>query len=654
MKHNNGSFFHAKVEDMVNREIIDIAIDPREIVKKVGEEIFNHIYSEQKYRYNSYYCFEFNKIIDDENLSNSKNEIGIRIITPYFDAGKEFTELDLKMLSAREKSLIIKLPPHTSVVLEEIEIISRLQAYLARPGGSSSTPEIEDINNRKAWEVIKRQERVRSLLVEALKEADFYANSQKLELNFKNPVERINNGLKVLINGIYSKLNYINVFIENSSELQDILLQQVTQLKLVNDEDDANKLALEEVMGYIEKCNQKKIPVTMKTLLDLYSRAPYGWRPDDIRGLVFKLFKSQEIKMQLGGEYLTPTDKDLLQYMIHKDYIDRLLIKKRTPTPERLLDNARQLIRDLFNYTVLPDDEDSLMQEFKALAKNELSQVNSLLENYKTVKYPGQKVLEEGKALFKGILQIRDTLQFYEKLDEIKDNLLAYNQNIIVVKNFFKYQKGYFDRALRDLDIFNKNKTYILDGEVLQSVKEIEAVIYNDKPYEHLSRLPSLLDTFRKRFVQLLEKEIQPVRGVVEIDRKKVMEELESYPFKKKLFSKFKESFKDLLDRLDSCNNFYEAFAIKEESDRLKLRCFEEIEKMKQEHREEESEIEKKTGGDPAKPKYYVKKVVNVSIANIFHGARAIETEEDIEQLLEYIRTQLKKELKENVILKLI
>lgn len=654
MKHNNESFFHTKAEQEVNREILDIAIDPGEIVKNVGEEIFNNIYSEQKYRYNSHYCFEFNKIIDDQNLSTSKNEIGIRIITPYFDAGKEFTELDLKMLSAREKSLIIKLPPDTSAVLEEIGIISRLQAYLARQGSSSSTPEIEDINNRKAREVGKRQERARSLLVEALKEADFYANSQKLDLKSKNPVERINNGLKVLINGIYSKLNYITVFIESSSELQDILLQQVTQLKLVSDEDDANKLALEEVRGYIEKSTRRKIPVTMKTLLDLYSRAPYGWRPDDIRGLVLKLFKSQEIKMQLGGEYLTPTDKGLLQYTIHKDYIDRLLIKKRTRTPERLLDNARQLIRDVFNYSALPGDEDSLMQHFKALVKNELGQVNRLLEYYKNVKYPGQKVLEDGKALFKAILQIRDSLQFYEKLDELKDELLAYNENIIDVKKFFKYQKGYFDRALRDLDIYNKNKTYVLDGEVLQSVKEIEAVIHDDKPYEQISRLPSLLDTFRKRFVQLLEKEIQPVRGVVESDRKKVMEELEPYPFKRKLSSRFKESFKDLLDRLDSCNNFYEAFAIKEESDRLKLRCFEEIEKMKQEHMEEESEAKKKTAGDPAKPGYYVKKVVNVSIANIFHGARAIETEEDIEQLLDYIRTQLKKELKENIILKLI
>jgi hypothetical protein len=49
-----------------------------------------------------------------------------------------------------------------------------------------------------------------------------------------------------------------------------------------------------------------------------------------------------------------------------------------------------------------------------------------------------------------------------------------------------------------------------------------------------------------------------------------------------------------------------------------------------------------------------LKKTVNISIANIFHGAKTIESEEDIEELLDYLRKQLKTELKENTILKLI
>ncbi|MGI6658302.1 MAG: hypothetical protein ACOX4N_02605 [Dethiobacteraceae bacterium] len=51
---------------------------------------------------------------------------------------------------------------------------------------------------------------------------------------------------------------------------------------------------------------------------------------------------------------------------------------------------------------------------------------------------------------------------------------------------------------------------------------------------------------------------------------------------------------------------------------------------------------------------YIARKTVNISIANILHGAKTIESEEDIEELLDYLRKQLKTELKENTILKLI
>ena len=644
-KNGNEYLFLTHEEQDVNREIKNIPVDLGEIVKNIGEEIFSGIYNEKKYRYNARYHFDFNKTIDDRNLALHKNEIGVKIITPYFDIGKEFTDADLKMMSNRENNLIIKLPPDTTA-LEEMEDIYKIQTYLTRKGGSSVTAEIEDIKIRKAREVGERKERVHSLLIEALKEADFYANSQKVNLKSKNPVERINNGLQLLIDGIYSKLGYITSFIESNKELQDIFMDQVTQVTLADNDDIPNKLAMDEVKGHIERSTQRNIPVTMKSLLDLYAKAPYGWLDDDIRGLVLRLFKSQEIKLQMSGEYIAPNDKDLVQYTIKKDYVDRLIIKKRTKTPDKLLQNARKLIKDVFNVATIPDDEDGLMQRFKELSRDALGDVKELLVHYKNEKYPDKKVLEDGKTLFEAILEVKDVLQFYEKLSEVKDDLLDYEENIIDVKNFFKNQQGHFDRALIDLDVYEKNKSYVLDSETIQIVKAIKDIVQALKPYSKISKLPDLLNTFRNRFVKLLEKETEPVKGVIESDRKKVMDELEKHSFKSELSSRFQHSFKDLLDRLDACNNFYEAIAMKEESDRLKLRCFEEIEKMRREKEKEEN------GPGVVKPP--MKKVVNVSIKNIFHGVGNIETEEDIERFLNHIRQRLKEELGENILIKFV
>ena len=49
-----------------------------------------------------------------------------------------------------------------------------------------------------------------------------------------------------------------------------------------------------------------------------------------------------------------------------------------------------------------------------------------------------------------------------------------------------------------------------------------------------------------------------------------------------------------------------------------------------------------------------VKKTVNISIANILHGTRNIESKADIEKLLAEIRVKLENELKEDTVIKVV
>lgn len=158
----------------------------------------------------------------------------------------------------------------------------------------------------------------------------------------------------------------------------------------------------------------------------------------------------------------------------------------------------------------------------------------------------------------------------------------------------------------------------------------------------------------------MLEVECDPVRKVIESDSQKVLDELELHDFKDELILKFKKRFDDLLKRLDSANNFYEAIAMKEESDRLKMRSFEEITREVEKIKPKapvNPVLNPGTGGeinenDP--PIYRPKKTKNISIANILHGAKTIETEEDIDELLKDIKDKLKQELNEDTIIKLV
>lgn len=660
-KNGNEYIFLTHEEQDVNKEIQNIAIDMGDTILKVGEEIFEGIYNEKKYRYNIRYHFDFNKIIDDRLLSSQKGEIGLKVITPYYDTGIDQTEQELKLMSSRENNLIVKLPMDTTF-LEEMEEILKISTYLLRKGASATTLEIEEIRIRKSREVADRKERVKNLLIEALKSADLYANSQKLDIKSKNPQERINQGFKMLIESIYNKLNYITSFIENNKDLNDILLEDNIQVKVVDD--TPNKLAMDEVETYIERNTERNIPMTLKSIVGLYEKPPYGWKDMDIKGIVLRLFNNQELRLELASEYLDIKDRDLINYLTKRDYQDRLVIKKRIKTPLRYINNVKELAKEVFGITALPDDEDGLMRRFKDLSKNELNKrhtdtkdygIQALLEGYVANKYyPGKDILEKGKKLFEEIIQIKDVKEFYEKVFEVKADLLAYEDKVFDVKKFFKNQRKEFDKAVEYLEIYDKNRTYVVDTKTKGIIGEIDTIVKAKEPYTQIHKLPNLTYEFANHFAELLEVECKPIRSVIESDRKIVIEEIQLYDLNDQLEDKFQEKFDDLLHRIDRVNNFYEAIAMKEESDRIKIRCFDQIELEKKKRATQGKQPPGIIHGDESEGGYKIKTVRNISITNILHGAKVIETEKDIEEVLNQIRKALQEYLNEETKLKLI
>lgn len=657
-KNGEEYIFLTHEEQDVNREIKNITIDMGEVIQKVGETIFEEIYTDKKYKYSSKYNFPFNAIIDDRARGQQNNEIGLKVITPYFETGIDLTHQELKLMSARENNVIVKLP-NDATFLEEMEEILKIQAYLRVKSGTASTQAIEDIKTRKSREVSERKDRVKTLLIEGLKTAEIFANSELLDIKEKNPVERINDGFKALIDTLYNKLNYIKAFIDSTRELQEILTNNNVQISLVDVE--KNKLAIDEVDEFIERNTSRNIPITMKGIIGLYSKAPYGWGELDIAAIIIKLFKAQEIKIEHNSQYLTTNDRDVVNYLTKRDYLDRVLIKKRTKTPPKYITNVKELCKDLFNYSAVPTDEDGLMNRFKDLVQEEVANIRELLVHYEQSSYPGKDVLFEGKKVFDEIISIKDSMEFYERTYDLKDDLLDYVDYSEDVKKFFKNQKKFFDDALRKIEIYNKNKTYVLDEQAIELIQKIKSIVTSKEPYSKVPQLPGIIEEFSKRFTELLEVECEPVRKVIQSDCEKVLNELSLYEFKDELSGKLRNRFEELIKRLDSANNFYEAIAMKEESDRLKMRSFEEISR----------EVDNRKppvvptpgagigggvdviGGE--KPTVYkLKKTKNISIANILHGAKTIETEADIDELLKDIKAKLKQELNEDTRIKLV
>ncbi|MGL4874346.1 MAG: BREX system P-loop protein BrxC [Clostridium sp.] len=672
-KNGDEYIFLTNDEQDVNKEIKNMSVDNGEIIQKVSEIIFDDIYGESKFNYSRKYIFNFNKVVDDRTRGPQNNEIGVKIITANFDLVSGTSQSELKALSTRENNVIVSIAKDVSY-LDEIEDVLKIDAYLRMKGGTKSTTVIEDIKSKKGREREERLRRAKFLIGEALRTSEIYVNGSLLDIKEKSGIDKINEGLRALIDSKYNKLNYIKEFKENTKDLYDIIESKFNQMSLVDK--DANRLAVNEVKTHIETSTGRNLQITVKSLLQKFSNAPYGWKEIDIQGIIVSLFKKQDIKAILNNEAVKPDSRGIVEYVTKREYLEKTIIKTREKVSSKYIDVLKDLNKDIFGFSSLPSDEDGMMTSFKESSRTELFKIESMLREFSLkFKYPGEKILKEGEKLFKEILEIKDTLEFFKEVYNLEDDFLDYVDNIDNIKGFFfkeengkretGEQKKIFDNGLKTIENYEENKEYLLNEEITEIIKEIKEILKMEKPYSKIPQIPLLIEKYNNKILDLLEEKAKPVIELIENNKKEVIQILEESDLKDKFMVEIEERFKSLKERAEKADKFTTLPSIKEIADNTKIKWIETIlnEKQRIEEEKRKSQIKEKPatfekGGNETttikvteKPKIKNKAV---DVKKLVQGQRVIRNEEDIEKVLDILREKLKKELDENTILNLV
>ena len=653
-KNGEEYIFLTNDEQDINKEIQNMQVEISETINKVGEIIFAEIYKTNKFRYSPKKDFSFNKYIDNTPQGLANNEIGVKIITPYNDID-ELTQYDLRAMSSRENNVIVKLSNDTTF-LEEIEESLKIEKYMRLNSGSRSNATIEAIKMRKGEEKNERRDRANLLLRENIRTAEIYVNNNLLEIKEKNPDDRINEAFRALVDVVYSKLGYIKKNISTSREIQDILSQDnVVQMGFEGTNEDANKLAIDEVIRFIERYSIGS-SITVKSIMNNFSKAPYGWEEIDIQGIVAKLFKEQKIKLEYGNENLTSNNRDLVNYITKRDYIEKTKVKTRIGVPAKHIKAAKDICKEVFFRTITKSDEDGIMNDFKSVAKDNLHEIDKLLEKYKTVRYPGKKILQEGKSLIGEVLDYREAVEFFDRVYKLQDDFLDYEEDSEEVLKFFKEgntQKKNFDTALEKIKHANDNMDY-LDEEAKNIVKSMQSIVDMDKPYNKIHELPMIIESYNEKLLDLYEREAEEIRPVVEAYKEEVMSYLNTFDFVDEYRGYYLKKFNDLMERLDNAKQFNDILAISQLSERTKNTSIQEINNEAERRKPKPSvDTTQNIGEEP--PKVVKPKQTRVvSKTTMMPHQPIVSSVEDIEIILKDMRTRLEKELNEKGEFKLI
>ena len=567
-------------EQEINREISSQNVELHEVLNKAAEIIFEEIFRDKKYRYpafNGRYAFAFNQAIDDRIYKTNQNyDIGLRIITPWYDGSTD--DLTLRMRSGQVKEVLAVLP-NDAAFLDEIRVYLQIEKFL-QLNTSSQFSKYEVLKETKRVEMRERSANAKLYLNESLKEAVIYINGDIFRTQTKDVANRFNEALGRLVQLVYHKLSYIDTAMGEADIRK--LFQESRQLSLnLDGVTQSNQNALNDLLSYIGMNTKAHIKTSMKTVKDRFMKAPYGFVEDDVYWLVARLFRNGDLSFTVSSQNVTLMNRssdEIITYITKRQYAEKLMIDVRIRVSEKEKKAVREVMLELFHTSCAMDDEDYIMQAFQRHSESLYSELERREAKYEQYAFPGKEVILNGKALLRKIKEYETPLELFDfvlkKCDEFKDLAEDYEP----VRGFFSGdQEKIFRETLDLLAIYEDSKTYIVNETLEDTVKQMHAIVKMKQPYQSIPKLPGLNADFRAMYGQLLDEELEPVLDAISRNMNDVLSELNTKPYKDEKQNLYISRFHEFIDGAKSCNNVSVLRSFRDKSDALKIRLFNEM-----------------------------------------------------------------------------
>lgn len=490
----------------INLEIRNLVVDQNEVLHMIGQTLFADLYPGKKFKYQNRCDFAYDQMVDDSTIGQPSSDIKLRVVTFAFDYKESESDTQLVLQSRLGNEAIVLLSSQYDYY-QEFEEVRRIEKYVKQRNLSQLPETIRKIIQAKQAEAKDHERAAASLLKDAITKGAFYIAGERVQIRRSSVKEALDEAMNHLIEAVYSKLNYVNTFVQSDQDIQKLLTENAVQ-EGMSGVAMPNAMALDEMRQYLEIRSRLHVVVTMMEMQRRYQAVPYGWREIDIAAMTAALIKAQLVQLVYNGTPLLPSDRKIIDCLRKRTETEKTIIRLKVSAPDILLKKARQLGTELFKTPDLRTDEENLCGQLAALLDEQQRKNERLAAFYSSdIVYPGKAVVENGRNVLDAILSKRgDNVAFLEAFTQSEDALLDLSEDIGEVEFFFQNQKEIFDSAWHRQKSLDQERCYFAEEpEALAAANTISVILKSEKPYRRITELPSLLQTVNQAYSRISE-----------------------------------------------------------------------------------------------------------------------------------------------------
>ena len=514
--------FLTNEEQDVNKQISNSAYNEGEVQRTIFEIVFEKILESNKYRYDGRYDFALNRMVDSESkYSFNQDGLTIRVCTQF--SGTK-TPADFLSESILNDAIIVDLT--NGSFIDELIRANKIATF-RRNNSATMSASLTEIMSKKASEQSDRILRAEDLIRSALLTAPIYFGGAQLDIKKKDSKDRLQDALKEMVHRNYFKIGFVSYYYPDQKSIFNLLNEN--NIGLGDDlSGDSNKAAYDEIIEKVHDDKKMGRKTTVKSLLEHFSKRPYGWRDLDVRGMIVRLWKHQSLVISIHDHLVDEKNTLFKNDLVRKNNIDAMVVNPKEIIDENILYQVKRIMKDVYSEN-LPLDELQLKNGVINFFEIKQQFLSDLKTKYGS-NYAGDKVAVELYQDFAAILKSKDPLSIFNEIISRADQLENRAETLEQLECFYKegghQQKNYQD-ALAVINWYNSNRI-VLDLSCLDSViEEMQSIVSMEMPFLKMTDLASLVFKARELKDQVLDDKYSYTVKLLEQNQNLIMKELQ-------------------------------------------------------------------------------------------------------------------------------
>jgi len=657
-KHADGTYsFLSDEEQEINSEIRNVDINASTIKANLAETFFSEMYDKAKFTNSKGFIFEYNKRFDNYSKSNMKYPLTMQVITGSMSPAEA-------ALQSVEGQMVIYLNEELVVEAEEaIQLSEQIRRYVSAKRNPSTTQAQHRIYDMKLASVDDYDKKAKEILAKACESATFYIQMQ--ERTFRGSFEKqVNDAFEMLVKNTYKYLEYIDepIPMKNVTAEWKRIYEQGIQQDLLNT--TGNIRAYNEMLRYLEELIRLHQKPSLKEVLDKYSQVPYGWTEIDTIGILVALMHDSKVKLTITDELFSPTiATDFYTKLNRATDRDKIRVVPEIEVDPKVRRDFMALYKDLFGRL---DGGDSY-QEFAdaltaAMDKHFSEPLQNITDCYQLgnssqYPYPEYTKVVAISNDIKRLMQIRDPEQLVKAFIDAEDELFEAQGELEDLAGFYLNAPiKRFDEAVQFLKAIHNDLTHTQSNEVKLLKKQLTDILVKAQPYRDIPLIPSIIEKLQQAVAQEVIEHKKAVDTQITQLEQKLSELLEYYSNN--------EAVSNLIaDRMPRFTNVQQQLSAADSLIMIQMKLSElrdmtvQIQQAAKQKEDELLRIVKKPIGETppgATPTTVIRekgtKVISSQTLRGMLVKTEIQTQSELDDLLEELKQQLLKELKDNTL----